>query len=84
VYKGHVLLELRIETQIDLKENTLEIQIRNHLLLVEPTNSLPPPEPPTESYGMENIARRLKAIAGTIQFDEDLERQHCEWSIPLK
>jgi signal transduction histidine kinase len=74
----------RIETQIDLKENTLEIQIWNHLLLVEPTNSLTPPEPSTESYGMENIAQRLKAIAGTIQFDEDLERQDCEWSIPLK
>jgi len=73
----------RIETQIDLKENTLEIQIRNHLLLVGPSNGLPPLKSSSESFGMENIARRLKAIAGTIRFDENGEGQHCELNIPL-
>lgn len=73
----------RIETLIDLKENTLEIHIWNHLQFTEPTNRLPPLEPSSESYGMKNIAWRLKAMAGTIRFDENRENQHCELKIPL-
>jgi signal transduction histidine kinase len=72
----------RIETQIDLKENTLEIQIRNHFKIVYPTR-LPPLKPSNETYGLKNIAQRLKAIAGTIQFDENGEGQHCQLNIPL-
>jgi signal transduction histidine kinase len=72
----------RIETQIDLKENTLEIQIRNNFQIVYPTG-LPPLEPSNETYGLKNIAQRLKAIAGTIQFDENGEGQHCQLNIPL-
>lgn len=72
----------RIETQIDLKENTLEIQIQNHFQIVYPTR-LPSLEPSNETYGLKNIAQRLKAIAGTIQFEENLEGQHCQLNIPL-
>jgi signal transduction histidine kinase len=73
----------QIETQIGLKENILEINIRNHLVLVYPANRLPPLNPTAESYGMENIARRLKAIAGTIQFVENEESEYCQLKIPL-
>jgi signal transduction histidine kinase len=72
----------RIETQIDLKENILEIQIQNHFQIVYPTR-LPPLESSNETYGLKNIAQRLKAIAGTIQFDENGEGQHCQLNIPL-
>lgn len=72
----------RIETQIDLKENILEIQIQNHFQIVYPTR-LPPLEPSNETYGLKNIAQRLKAVAGTIQFDENGEGQHCQLNIPL-
>lgn len=77
----HTLPE-RIETQIDLKENILEIQIQNHFQIVYPTR-LPPLEPSNETYGLKNIAQRLKAVAGTIQFDENGEGQHCQLNIPL-
>ena len=72
----------RIETQIDLKENILEIQIQNHFQIVYPTR-LPPLESSNETYGLKNIALRLKAIAGTIQFEENGEGQHCQLNIPL-
>ncbi|WP_353480818.1 hypothetical protein [Haliscomenobacter sp.] len=72
----------RIETQIDLKENILKIQIRNHFQIVNPTR-LPPVESSNETYGIKNIAQRLKAVAGMIQFDENEEGQHCQLNTPL-
>jgi signal transduction histidine kinase len=72
----------RIETQIDLKENTLEIQIRNHFQIAYPTGSSPV-DPSNETYGINNITQRLKAITGTIQFDENGEGQYCQLNIPL-
>ena len=72
----------QIETQIDLKENTLEIQIRNHFHIVQPTG-LPPVDSSNETYGINNVAQRLKAIAGTIQFDKNEEGQLCQLNIPL-
>jgi len=72
----------RIETQIDLKENTLEIQIRNHFHIVQPTG-LPPVDSSNETYGINNITQRLKALAGTIQFDENEKGQYCQLNIPL-
>jgi signal transduction histidine kinase len=72
----------RIETQIDLKEDILEIQIRNHFQIAYPTG-LPPLESSNETYGINNITQRLKAITGTIQFDENGEGQYCQLNIPL-
>ena len=75
----------RIHSQISLQSNCLHLQIQNTFALVYPTKLPPLPGEPTsrESYGLNNLTKRIQALGGSFQFTENLDGQNFQLSIPF-